>query len=641
MRKLERLALLNETGRELAGDVDPVVSWPDGTPHWCRVQIAPSSSGPRRVCIRPTASRAPSLDLDFPLERSASSSSPRCFQFRDCSETLSLTGDSLILQAGRAAAAIKIVGSVLEVEGCPTRLRPRSPPSTHHRSGSLDVRWDLDPSDPGVADSCVVEFRCRWRLRRLDLEIRCRALKDCTVRHLKVHGSLSGGPFLVQGSKSGEWRPLARHARFEAGDVTRSPPVAWKAETGFADLMVRWQEIGYGKPAALDLHDDGSFVADLCGGGVELRRGQEWVHHLEVERGTGESPGLTRAFAVPEECATLPEQDRAFLCAWEALIAAWLKRPQRLEDRGCYPSSDGGFANGEFDLGGSLIDLGKRTRRASAIRCGLVMVEHQLCFDRAADSPEGWPQGLFWMHGRDHHSDRLEAGHLWADGLVQRFQAEGCMESLEAAVDLARACGSLLSREDFIAGPERRLAWPLRALCDVAQVQRDPSIDSAANGFIDRLLRRQQPAGFLDGDRRNLEGREVIWVNSWVSLGITADALARAARIFGRADAHAAALSLVRFVVREALQPEGMAEVLEIDPGTLEVSKRHGRCRKGELGFAAGGVALLSEDAAHSSLAEGLWSQARAELAVPRVEDLVELAKALQGLRSLRRAPPD
>ena len=57
--------------------------------------------------------------------------------------------------------------------------------------------------------------------------------------------------------------------------------------------------------------------------------------------------------------------------------------PTLADVRGCYPMPWGEWANGEYDLGGSLLRWGRWRGDARALEVGLALVRHQRDFDRA------------------------------------------------------------------------------------------------------------------------------------------------------------------------------------------------------------------------------------------------------------------
>lgn len=273
------------------------------------------------------------------------------------------------------------------------------------------------------------------------------------------------------------------------------------------------------------------------------------------------------------------------------------------------------------------------------------MVQHSLDFDRADPALQGWPVGLYWMHGEDHVSEELELGHVWSGGLGELFRTQGDLAAIGALKELVRALQNCWTQPDRFAGPERRLAWPLRALHDAAAFEDTESGRRFGLQLVQSLADRQNRLGYLEGDLRRHQQLQLQWVNSWVSLGITVDALARSHGWLANGRALEVGQRLADFVLQHADLPGGaLAEGLVLDPRSGEVLDRRGRPRKGEAALAAAGVWRSAwwhgGEPELLALAEALWQQALQELQTPREADLVEFAKALQAGRVLWCADP-
>ncbi len=462
---------------------------------------------------------------------------------------------------------------------------------------------------------------------------------------------------------SGTWN--ADPVRVRWGEVESSPPREWQAgrnqqktrglEQGWSDMAptlgplelqlgsgsesiaVHWSEFGIRRPCGFRLLEDGRFFAELVPDEVFLEPGQVVRHHWLLNLCS--SSVRHRPFLVrPTESLSWRRHWEDWLAQWATHLEQELRKRGSVEDYGCYPTRHGAFANGEYDLGGSLLNLGRQLGDEQLIRLGGGMIRHQLEWDRGTDSADGPLPGLSWMHGTRHSGEHWETGHQWIGGFLEWYRCSGDQESLRAAKATVHGLLSLVDQEPLFEGPERKLAWPLRAATDLAAFDADPDAQRLARVMVDRILARQTASGFLDGDRRTLDGREWIWVNVWVSLGITVDSLQRAAEQWGWPDAQAGAQRLAQRLVDQAWKDGRLASVLLLDPRNGEIRRQPATVTRGEALLAAAGMARLAartHDPDHWRIVGHLQDQGREGLERPRSGDVVSFAKALQGVRVL------
>ena len=221
-------------------------------------------------------------------------------------------------------------------------------------------------------------------------------------------------------------------------------------------------------------------------------------------------------------------------------------------DHGDYRYRDG-FANLEYDPARSMIE---RYVTHGDVRHAVVargMLRHWVTYDRSSGE-RGTPAGFPWMHGAEHRSLEMEAGHVWAGGLMLGADVFGD-PWLRSAVDgLARALVEV-ARDPAMQRNERSFGWLLLALCDAYRWRHDPETLRAIVAVRDRLLGRQQGRGFIDLDR-GPTGRLYAPV-PWVTAGITVEALFQVEQVIPAPAARAALVRLVEFLLRDARYADG------------------------------------------------------------------------------------
>jgi hypothetical protein len=636
LRVDERLAVVAEGGAEVRAALDGAWARADGSIALARLELAPLPAGSTRLRVEARrASTAPPPPRPNPAA------------------TLAEVGDAartLTLRVGTNAIAFDFGSAQLHDEGVArrvVRIAPRAQlqPEGAGARGGVELRFDDDGGEPlGV-------LRGEWCVAAgsdaIDLEVAFAAERDGRLERVSVAGRVTGErPRLSLGreepaAEAGGERvlkaPLADLVRAQGAGASREP-MTLRVGTGLETVELCWSDFALARPSAARLRDEtrtgGRFELELVAEPLLLRAGQTVRRRLLLRAARQDGIARTRAWLVP---AARPrgfdEATRAVLEAWREFLTTELLAPARIDDRGCYLTPKGERADGEYDLAGNLFWLGAREGDARWLELARTCARHTLDFDRIAAPVSGAPPGLFFMHGEEHQSGRVEAGHQWIEGLLGLARNEGALDACEAARGLVRALDSWRAERASFEGPERRLAWPLLAAAAALEVSDDEAARRLANGCAGDLLARQRRAGFIDGDRRTMHEGSLVWVNAWVSAGITADALARAAPHAGsRLDE--AARRLVQFVASEGMSRDGCAEVLLVDPATEQVVKRQGRCRRGDAALVAAGVDRIAQgEPGFSDLRDGLFALALADLAEPRREEVEQFAKLLLALR--------
>jgi len=641
----ERLALAGESGVEIPAAIVPLWSHADGAPALARVDAAPLPAGTTHVRLEPTRLDPPRLRL-VARERNGAREfvdvgSKRAFEAGARTLALRSGTTAIALDAGRASVfeegaerrAMRSVADAVDGPdgagargGCEVSFDDDAGPT----AGTLRVRWSVAPA----TDQAAVEVA--WR-----------ASRDGLVERVVLPGRLvGGGGQLLRGGA--EVRPegggrrsvraaLAELTSLQSSMEEAAAGVVLRAGSGGEGVELAWDDFARARPSGVSLRADGGFELALIDEPIVLRAGQvvRRCFALSDTHGGGASSRghlvATAAGAAPFDAPT-----RTALRAWRELLARDLLGAARVDDRGCYATPKGERADGEYDLAGSLFWLGARERDARWLEIAATCARHNVDFDRMAAAQGAAPAGLFFMHGEEHQSGRVEAGHQWIEGLLGLVRHDGSLEAGEAARGLVRALDGWRADPKAFAGPERRLAWPLLAAAAALEVADDPVARRLAAACSAELVGRQAPAGFIDGDRRPLREGEFVWVNTWVSAGITAPALARAAPFAGER-ARLAARRLTEFVAGEALAKEGCAEVLLVDPASGQVVRRQGRCRGGDAALVGAGLRRLAGAGAEGFSDAGgkLLALALADLAEPRRESVESFAKFLLALRAL------
>ena len=646
----QRLALLDQGGVEIPARIESLVAWPSGRPHWIRLTAGELRRRQRRLRVTPTrrpraeptltrVSGVPGLQLAAGRQR-------ELLVVRAADVHWSREGAKACLEWSRLAV---VVDGVTARKVSWQQLRWQGPDG----AGCTFV-LAANLSGPGeylLPLSVQVEHRLSSQGRWLEIELAVTASATLVLRRLDVPGQLHGKQAEMH-LAGHHHRPSGRkavHALAGRGETlfggatlgTVAPGLTLATRASGTSLCLDWPEFGRRRPQAAALFKDGRFVLSAAPEPVMLEPGQTLRRRFLLRLGSARRPAGERPYLVTARRSgwRWNEDTEGWLANWRSFLAGWLERQVFVEDRGCYPSRWGSFANGEYDLGASLLHWGREEGDPVLLSLGEAMVQHTLDWDRCGDPPVEWPRGLFWMHGDRHASGALEMGHVWTDGFAQLFRTTASSRAWAAARSVTGALSRSRAATALFEGPERRLSWPLRALVDQAAVHDSGGLREMAGFLLERIASRQDQRGHLKGDERWQAGSRWIWVNTWVTLGITVDALLRDYAWRGHEESRERAGRLVHFVLEHGrLERGGLAEVILVDPFTGKAIERRGRVRRGAAALAAGGLCRWQRVQGHQEQQrwiDELMGEARRSLATPREERLVDLAQALQGLRTL------
>ncbi len=194
-------------------------------------------------------------------------------------------------------------------------------------------------------------------------------------------------------------------------------------------------------------------------------------------------------------------------------------------DFGDYRLWHGQYANCEYDPAFGFLNRFLVNGDAGDLAMAETMLKHWIRFDCSGPADHETPNGLPWVHGKDHRSGEIEPGHMWVDGLLLFCLLTGENRFREAAA----AIGSYLA--EYAPGPgvrtnERSESWRLMALTALVRAG-EPGLEQAMDSSAARLRARQSERGYF---RYHEEEREegACWVaNTWVTAGITMEALFR------------------------------------------------------------------------------------------------------------------
>lgn len=656
----ERLALFAGAA-ERAARIDVWSTHQDGSPHWVRLVAALGTSESGALELRATRSAASAVDLRI----EASGKRERLVGGEESASFA--VGRDLALRCGHGELRIDLAAMGLVEHGAPLASAVWSPPTRLGPDrGGVEWSWRGRVSDAARdAGSITVTLAVASDGALAELEIAFAAARDLILEEWRLPGQASGESLecsvagaAVTRAKDGRRVALAlREGDVGApnGDSTRrrtearTPPAgSWRlrAGSGRRTVELAWPDFAVALPAAATVAKQGQVALLLVARPLSLHAGQVVRRRLRLAAGRWVGTATTRPWlAVRDGANPLREPQRATLAAWAEFLANELAQPQRLDDRGCYGLPDGDFANGEYDLGGSLLEFGAHEREGRWLAVGAALARHTLDWDRTHEAVGTAPAGLFAQHGRDHASGRVEAGHQWIGGALGLARCEGELAPFEAARTTVAALAGWRTREpDRFAGPERRLAWPLHAALELAEATGAGAADAFARELVVAFAARQQADGFLDGDRRPSASGLQLWANSWVSLGISVTGLEWAARRGGDETARTTGARLGAAIMAAAQLAEGgLAEVVTIDPESGVATRRTQPVRGGEAALAAAGLESLI--ALHGDAARPEWAAAATalreaawrELATPRRERTIDFAQALQALRHERR----
>ncbi len=659
----ERLALF-DGAIERPARVIPWRTRADGSPSWIGVTAGNWPGRPSHLELRATRSPSP-----ISLARRESSG----HSTRIVAPALQVTLDAQGVEFATSAAALRLELGRVEwvVDGVAARALQLDPwllvgPDGAGFSAESAVRF----AEEEVSGALHVTVDVAGDGSEAEVALRFQASRDLLVHDLSLGGRLSGerrelacGSFKrsATAKKSASLRfpmtaaqPIADSSAApaplaEAAELARD--IVWRSGCGRGELELRLLDAVVARPSGGSLAVDGRCVVGLVAEPLTLHRGQVVRRRLRVRTAAALARVVERPYLVTTVAAgqaPLLPSCLAPLTAWQPFLTTMVARPQRIDDRGCYREANGESANGEYDLGGSLLWLGRRLCDGRWLALGETLARHTCDWDRAFDAPAGVPAGLFAQHGRDHASGKVEAGHQWIGGALGLARATGDLHALATAEETVAALANWRAQmPSAFAGPERRVAWPLRAAVELAASTESSSAKSLARALVAEMAARQLPDGFIDGDRRPFAVGERLWVNSWVSLGITVDALARA----GPHDPAAVdiAARLARGVVFAAgREASGLADVVQVDPVAGVACETRARVTGGDALLAAAGLAwwaaqpaAAAERASITARAEALRRRGWHDLAEPSEERVVGFAKALHALRSeLENRPP-
>ncbi len=300
------------------------------------------------------------------------------------------------------------------------------------------------------------------------------------------------------------------------------------------------------------------------GGDVEISLLNEhftWEPHVPFERRfvlglprsgrgigmTDESLSTTAAFGLAHDVRrrSLIFADRPTAGRNDALADLFLEVSQILQNRlwrewshwdgfmnyGDYRKSYGIWANQEYDPGFGLIKKFLWSNNGFDLEMARIALDHWLLFDRAAPGDPAASEGTPWIHGPDHRSRRTEPGHMWLDGLLAYYLLTGEKEYRDGAMkvgeSLATALGGLKKTK-----LERNLAWTLVGLCALVEGGGE-RFETAMNQAAAWMRSRQLENGLMAFRETRIEEEKCLSVNTWVTGGITVEALYRHYKVTG------------------------------------------------------------------------------------------------------------
>ena len=643
------LVLENGRGQRLPAGTEVLSRWESGAPRVCRLIVGEIPGTTKQLRLR--ESRTPHAKL---AKLDVVQAAPR-LQLRSGNTEVSWTPQGLQFGSKHRFLEWPIITSgVLVLDGVTAQLQVAVPlrwEAYGDAGGAYVGQYQCIDSDGRVLPGRVhLEIQCSTRLRILAVELALIAESALSLRRWTLPCQLRG-PFAVTLASQrlevpvgGELQLMAGRQLWEVLGTEESclPPSGrdpgtlwWTAGNGTAELGMGWLQFGYRRPAKLVLRSDGRSTIELAPEPIALARGQVLRHRFRLWSGNRVDPQPILAVPHPPTGPKDPAL-RQWFQTWCTFLQTWMNSVPFVEDHGCYLTAWGTFANNEYDLAGSLIDLGRRWQDGTALALGCRMAQHTRDWDRAAS--DEWPWGLLSTHGVQHASDRVELGHQWLDGFGRSVQQSGAVTMESARRHLHAGLVAAVNQGQGLQGPERCLAWPLRATWDAAQVRDSAAEQGLAQRLVDLLIARQSEDGWLMGDQRQHANTTVHWNNTWVSLGITVDALLRVHDRWQTAGAKECAVRLSDFYLTHALRDHTLAQVVTVDPESNETHRAGGFCRRGNAALAAAGLWRYQRSVGiddHRDLFDELWATALRDLAEPNDKFFVEFAKTLQALRSL------
>ena len=226
-------------------------------------------------------------------------------------------------------------------------------------------------------------------------------------------------------------------------------------------------------------------------------------------------------------------------------------------DYGDYRTPFGHHANLEFDPAAGLLVTYLITGDDRLWDEAGIMLDHWLTHDLTGTSNTDLPAGVPFVHGRDHASGWIEAGHMWTDGALLRHRIGGG----EAHLETARAIGRYLAglpRSEYERAPERWAGWGLVALCALIEAGEEEFTD-AANRLAALLRDHQSGAGWFCFERiepkENESGPGPFGTNTWVTAAGAAEGLFRHHLLSGDERSREAVVRIAGWLVRDGWDP--------------------------------------------------------------------------------------
>lgn len=220
-------------------------------------------------------------------------------------------------------------------------------------------------------------------------------------------------------------------------------------------------------------------------------------------------------------------------------------------DFGDYRTWFGHYANLEFDPVYGLTKRFLLTRRLDDVANAEIMARHWLRFDRATARDRGFPPGVPWVHGTDHRSEFIDKGHLWVDGILLLYFLSGEEEFLEAALCIGRYLDSQRLKSKV---PERCAAWSLMALTALVDAGYEEFV-AGMNEAAALINHRKTGAGYFRFDTARVEDSECLAANTWVTAGITMEALFRHFLLTGDRRSHDSIVCAGKWLKRSCRDP--------------------------------------------------------------------------------------
>ncbi len=262
-------------------------------------------------------------------------------------------------------------------------------------------------------------------------------------------------------------------------------------------------------------------------------------------------------------------------------------------DYGDYRKSYGIWANQEYDPVFGLIKKFLWSNDRSDLDMARIALDHWFFFDRAGPDDPNASVGVPWVHDADHRSGRTEPGHMWLDGILAYYLLTGEKEYREGALQVGAAFASALPRLKNTK-QERNLAWALVGLCALTEAGFD-RFEEAMNQAADWVRSRQTDSGLL-AFRETLVGEEKCYsTNSWVTAGITVEALYRHYLVTGDGRSAECAVRAMRTLLRK-----GRDESKGIIFQTIVTAQTDGEVRLRKSPISGGQAALFSLGAARA-----------------------------------------